>query len=1035
MTGNPEGIKQYTHIILDEVHDRSTEADFLCLVVRNLLVEPECLTKVILMSATLEDSLYSQYFQEKGLEVSGPLVVHGRQFPVKEYFLDDVANPMLHLRKEEHTPDLVSLGYQARGRAAKESTALIKNSDLQKKLRYGDPRIAICCDLIFSEARLGEATLVFVPGFDELMTVYEAVSSSIAVYDVGTRFQVFLLHSQVPMSEQKEVFEEPADNIAHILLATNVAESSVTIPKLRLVINFCLCRGIRYDSILQMSMLDLNWCSRASCEQRAGRAGRVFPGVAIHLVPKRFHDEEFPLYDAPEMRTASVPRVYLEAKNLSNYLPFGGPTELLMDTLTPPSDMHVIDAVRELHNIGAISAKSEEGYITILGYLGLKLSVDLSLCRLILLGICFDCPDAAIIMAAGLSMRQDVFSTPLPFMKEYPRSLWLSAKTRWEYDHGQYSEPHMYVKLFSDWMEFKQEKRKSNLRNRVELARGFAKGKGLSWERLLQLESSVGDIARRTKTFVPQECNLYAQLDKLSKLIRTTTYAVPRWAGVITDNAEVVKIHSDPVTCKTLLVAAFNHNLLIGRATVLEHDTKAGKKTREVMEEAGAEGIALKDQSTLYMCPFNQAEKYAQAARGNMVIQPVTKADDLLQVAQGIVQERKHIDTRLFPKGRNYKKMIAVVKFHASFKDNPKTEHMRKHEGESQTESSTFSNFPSEVIAPDAMLRCDAIVTWQFGLRRPAWNFGNIHNMPRVQHPCSVAFNLVSKDRTFVLADGWRNPVGVACDVKNIAPFYAVAANLISFSSISKASGMCILPRLGKGATAVHPLLMILAFLDFHRTVKFCRVEGDPKRFSAIEIDGYELRCPADQWISLAQIMMINRVRKALSEVMSHTFSNHSYLPIEQMAYIRQLICSLFMEDTDIDVVYDNAGEELGIHDEEQHEVLDRSDSPAETDTESEDDLVEGAGLVKSHLWPTEHWNTASTNQFPLYASVVPPGATLVQRVQREDPRTHCLTARNELLLTVSGTLPHIEESTSVPTSSIRYTGESEDSSDEDSDS
>ena len=432
-----------------------------------------------------------------------------------------------------------------------------------------------------------------------------------------------------------------------------------------------------------MSMLDLDWCSHASCKQRAGRAGRVFPGVAIHLVSKRLHDKEFPPYDEPEMRTASLPRIFLEAKVLSGYLRFGGPSELLMDTLTPPSDMNVKNALTELHRIGAFSANSEEeGHITVLGYFSLSLPVDLSLCRLILFGICFECPDAAIIMAAGLTMRQDVFSAPVTFMNPgaYRHSLWLSAKTRWKYDHGQYSEPHMYVKLFRDWMDFKvSERKKSNLCLREDLARSFAKGKvchgsaSYSWRTLsVTLHNGQRSLCLRSASSL---LSWTMQLSQLGKTSAASRFGAVGSLAMDTDVTEVVKVHGDPVTYKMLLVAAFSHNLLIGQAVFLE-DSMYGENTSQVERDAHEEGINLKDQSTLYMRPFHKAEKHVQEA-----VESVTDTD-LLQVAQHIVWERKHIQTWCFGKGEE---MTAVVKFHASFESNPKTEQIRRYEALPET--------------------------------------------------------------------------------------------------------------------------------------------------------------------------------------------------------------------------------------------------------------------------------------------------------------------------------------------------------------
>ena len=88
--------------------------------------------------------------------------------------------------------------------------------------------------------------------------------------------------SQVQFEDQNEVFKPSPPSRAHIILATNIAESSITLPKLRMVINFSIYHQVEYDSRRHMSQLVKKWCSQASCTQRAGRVGCVFEGVAIH---------------------------------------------------------------------------------------------------------------------------------------------------------------------------------------------------------------------------------------------------------------------------------------------------------------------------------------------------------------------------------------------------------------------------------------------------------------------------------------------------------------------------------------------------------------------------------------------------------------------------------------------------------------------------------------------------------------------------------------------------------------------------------
>ena len=114
---------------------------------------------------------------------------------------------------------------------------------------------------------------------------------------------VFVLHSQIPLEDQSNAFVAPAPNRMNILLATNLAESSVTIPSLRLVINTALQQYSHFDSVQQMSVLRKMWASKAARSQRAGRAGREFPGVVIHTIPRSLYTllQTFPNLKCPPL--------------------------------------------------------------------------------------------------------------------------------------------------------------------------------------------------------------------------------------------------------------------------------------------------------------------------------------------------------------------------------------------------------------------------------------------------------------------------------------------------------------------------------------------------------------------------------------------------------------------------------------------------------------------------------------------------------------------------------------------------------------
>ena len=881
-----ERLSKFSHIILDEVHDRAAEADFLCLVVRSFLLwKHECRTKVVLMSATLENTLYSEYFAKKGLDVAQPVFIEGRQYPVKQIYINDLAKNCEAVVDRKRTKfdshDLEVIRNKARKTVKEQCTTIIEKDKLTLNLKPGDPRIAICCNLIIAEANLGEGILVFLPGLSEMMMLYDSLHLQLEEQDLQQYFRVFIMHSEVPMSDQRDAYRPPPLDSAHIIIATSIAESSLTIPKLRLVINFCLRKQVKYNPYRNLSVLELQWCSQASCRQRGGRVGRVFPGTAVHLVTSQHYECKLPPYDDPEMVKSSLVRLLLQAKVLCSFLSYKRPSSLLKETLSPPSCLQLQDAVSNLYKSGGITKECElESEITTLGHFCLSLPLDLHLCKLVLLGMCFACPTEAIVMAASLSMRTDVFTIPLrALMKDdrYRDSLWNSVESRWKFDNGQFSEPIMYLNLFKAWYKFKCDHNSAGSRENV--ARLFVKEprhQGVSSNRLFEFETAINGIASRANRFVPKMSKLY---DNIQALSTATKQMSNRASGPGISNIAAtsnVQFTADPTKLKCLLVAAFSQHLLQGIRNY-EDTTRFGEEDRDIMKEASYEDIDLVSPTRLFMEPITHASRKSSNDRPNESTS-VTEHD--LRVAADFICNNWRSDVKFL--GRS--KRIAAVDF------------------SNVTEKKDFTKIPGYIVEKDALLTPSTSIFWQYGLRNKTWAVKNIQNLPRPNHPCSIAWYQVPEQkgiRNFVLAGGKRNPPGVMCDTKLKTPFIAVVASLMGTQSqnTTLGAGISVLPRLG-GPAVTRSLLMVLSFLNFETRVDVQTAEKQ-NGFSVFAVNGekFDYSDMADVIISVEDIVRINALRKKLSEVMA---SCSQELPLMKMEGIADLLQSLLYRKQEV---------------------------------------------------------------------------------------------------------------------------------------
>lgn len=196
-----------------------------------------------------------------------------------------------------------------------------------------------------------------------------------------------------------------------VVLATNIAESSITVADVAIVIDFGLEKLPYYDMRANSDSLLLRHCSRASALQRAGRAGRVAPGVCLRLYPSDWleNDSFMPEYTPAEMQRTSLLNLVLKVKMIDADSP---PAELLAEAIQPPANTRVTAALEELLNLGALSGGSHKAKLTPLGRLVAAMPVSAPVGRLLVLGEALGCGRQAAIIAASLVL-------PNPFLQPY----------------------------------------------------------------------------------------------------------------------------------------------------------------------------------------------------------------------------------------------------------------------------------------------------------------------------------------------------------------------------------------------------------------------------------------------------------------------------------------------------------------------------------------------------------------------------------------------------------------------------------------
>ena len=355
--GDPD-LRQYDTLIIDEAHERSLNIDFLLGYLRQLLPRRPDL-KIIVTSATIDADRFAQHFASR----HGPapvIQVSGRLFPVEQRW-----------------------------------------RPFEEKRDYGlDEAIADAVDELWQQGGPGDI-LVFLPGEREIRDAADHLRKHLAQqHRGGPPAQIMPLFARLSQAEQEAVFEP--GNGRRIVLATNVAETSLTVPGIRYVVDSGLARVKRYSYRNKVEQLMVEPISQAAANQRAGRCGRVANGICIRL----YDEKDFagrPKFTDPEILRSSLAGVILRMKSLHLGMVEDFPF------IEPPRAKAIADGYALLGELNAVDDANE---LTPIGQALARLPLDPRVGRMILEARDRQALDEVLIIASALSV-QDVRDRPL----------------------------------------------------------------------------------------------------------------------------------------------------------------------------------------------------------------------------------------------------------------------------------------------------------------------------------------------------------------------------------------------------------------------------------------------------------------------------------------------------------------------------------------------------------------------------------------------------------------------------------------------
>eukprot|EP00980_Cylindrotheca_fusiformis_P005590 scaffold1184_cov132-Cylindrotheca_fusiformis.AAC.11 len=421
-----------THIVIDEVHERNLDGDVLMALLRKAIKTTPNL-RVVLMSATLDAERFAAYWGENTPRMHIP----GRTFPVEDFTLEDVLDLTNYNPPKKGRNKFFNHSRQSRPRKAtpwndsemsdneneneeddessqgKPKTDLKDGGNipaLEERLKRVDEAhvdynmLGLLVKYLIQQNTMGNdgSILVFLPGAPEISQAISAIERITR----GLRVLLLPLHGGLQPKQQNAVFQN-SGNSTKVILSTNVAETSITIPDCTVVIDSCREKQSTYDPNNRMPMLVEHFASKASLKQRRGRAGRVRAGKCYKLISKSTHSG-LREHTAPEITRCALDQTLLSLMFLGVER---GDGKFLNSLLDPPSQGSIDAAIFSLWKVGALEqgVGRNELRLTPLGMHLAGIPAPPVVGKILVMGSILGCRKAALAMAAGMSTGRSPF--------------------------------------------------------------------------------------------------------------------------------------------------------------------------------------------------------------------------------------------------------------------------------------------------------------------------------------------------------------------------------------------------------------------------------------------------------------------------------------------------------------------------------------------------------------------------------------------------------------------------------------------------